>query len=508
MSESFGGSDYVLQLHNITKTFPGVMALKDVSFSLKRGTFHAIVGENGAGKSTLMKIIKGMYQPDSGEIYVDGEKKVFHHPSESEACGIAMVYQELQYVPELTVAENMFVGKYPSKDKMGLFVDWKAVRETAKKQLEDEGLTLDLDAKIGQLAVCDIQMLEIVKVVSQNAKVIIMDEPTSSLSNNETARLFKKMDELRSRGISIIYISHKLEEIFKLADYVSVFRDGEVIDTRPLAEFDRKTMIKMMVGRDVSHQYPKEEVPIGDVCLEVKNLELNSKIKNISLYTRKGEIVGIAGMVGAGRTEVFRAVAGLDHYRSGEVLVDGKEVKDLSVNNAVENGIATVTEDRRRTGIVGLRSILQNIALPNLDSFEKAKIFVSDKEEKEQTKAIAKQLGVKAPSMNSLLYTLSGGNQQKVIIAKWILRKPKVFILDEPTRGIDIGAKYEIYKLIIDMVREGISVILISSELPELLGMCDRMYVMNGGKIAGELQKGDITADAVMELAAGGQCNE
>ncbi len=508
MGENVNSSEYILQLKNIVKTFPGVTALSNVSLDVKKGVVHAIMGENGAGKSTLMKIVNGMYQPASGEIYVDGEKKVFHSPSESEDCGIAMIYQELQYVPDLTVAENLFVGRHPVRGRGGLFVDWKKMRETARERLEEEGLSYDLDTKVAQLSVSDIQMLEIVKVISLNARVIIMDEPTSSLSSDESERLFRKIDELRNRGVSVIYISHRMEEVFRLSDYITVIRDGEVIDTRPASQFDQASVIRMMVGRDMSQTYPKETIPIGDVCLSVKDLALNDKIKEISFYSRKGEIVGISGMVGAGRTEVSRAVSGLDPYQSGQICIDGREVKVRSVRDAIRNGIVTVTEDRRRSGFIGLRSILQNIALPNLDSFAAGKIFVNRKKEREQCTEIAKSLNVKAPTVDTLMYALSGGNQQKVILAKWMLRGPKVFIMDEPTRGIDVGAKYEIYKLITGMIKSGMSVIMISSELPELLGMCDRIYVMRGGRIVGELQKDQISSEAVMALAAGGQNHE
>lgn len=508
MSEAANSSEYILQLKNITKKFPGVTALNDVSINVKKGVVHSIVGENGAGKSTLMKIINGMYQPTSGEIYVDGEKKVFKTPSDSEACGIAMIYQELQYVPELTIAENLFVGRHPVKGPGNLFVDWKKLRERAAKLLEDEGIDYDLDTKIGRLSVSDIQMLEIVKVVALNARVIIMDEPTSSLSAEESDRLFKKINNLRERGVSILYISHRMEEVFNLSDYITVIRDGEMIETRPAADFDETTVIKMMVGRDLNQTYPKEEIEIGETCLEVKDLILNDKIRDINFYSRKGEIVGIAGMVGAGRTEVSRAIAGLDSFRSGTITVEGREVKIKNVEDAVKQGIVTVTEDRRRSGFVGCRSILQNIALPNLDSFAKGKIFVDAKKESEATTDIAKKLNVKAPSMETLMYTLSGGNQQKVIVAKWMLRNPKVLIMDEPTRGIDVGAKYEIYKIITNMAKSGMSVVLISSELPELLGMCDRIYVMRAGKIVGELQRDEISSEAVMYLAAGDNKNE
>lgn len=508
MSGNVDNSQYVLQLKNIVKTFPGVTALKNVSLDVRKGVVHALVGENGAGKSTLMKIVNGMYQPTSGEIYMNGERKVFHSPAESEASGIAMIYQELQYVPDLTIAENLFVGRHPTVGKSGLFVDWKKIRKSAEENLAAEGIHCDLDKKVGQLSVSDIQMLEIVKVVSLNAKVIIMDEPTSSLSNDEADRLFRKINELRDRGVSIIYISHRMEEVFELSDYITVIRDGEVIETRPAKEFDPPSVIRMMVGRELSQTYPKQTVPVGDVCLEVRNLELNDKIRDISLYARKGEIVGIAGMVGAGRTEISRAITGLDRYKSGQILVNGTERKIRSVHDAIKCGIVTVTEDRRRTGFVALRSILQNIALPNLDSFGSRRLFVNGRIEREKTTQMAQSLNVKAPSMDTAMYTLSGGNQQKAILAKWMLRNPEVFIMDEPTRGIDVGAKYEIYKLITEMIQKGMSVIMISSELPELLGMCDRIYVMSAGRIVGEVQREEFTSERIMALAAGGTKDE
>ena len=504
MSETVNGLDYILQLKNITKTFPGVKALNNVSLDIRKGVVHSIVGENGAGKSTLMKIINGMYQPTSGEIFVDGEKRKFNSPQESEAAGIAMIYQELQYVPQLTIAENLFVGKHPVKGPKGLFVDWKELYKRAKDMLESEGVNFDLNTKVGQLSVSDIQMLEIVKVVALNARIIIMDEPTSSLSSEESEKLFQKIQNLKSRGVTVVYISHRMEEIFRLSDYITVIRDGEIIDTRPVSQFDNDSVIRMTVGREITQTYPKVDVPIGNICLEVKNLELNNRIKDISLYSRKGEVVGIAGMVGAGRSEVSRAIAGLDKFKSGKIFVEGIEVKVKSVLDAVKAGIMTVTEDRRRTGFIGVRSVLDNIALPNLDSFEIAKIFVDVNKEREKTTDIAKRLNVKAANMQTQMYTLSGGNQQKVILAKWMLREPKVLILDEPTRGIDVGAKHEIYKLINEMIKDNMSVILISSELTELLGMCDRIYVMRNGRIAGELSKVDISSENVMRLAAGG----
>lgn len=504
MSERTNGSEYILQLKNITKTFPGVTALKNVSINIKKGVVHSIVGENGAGKSTMMKIINGMYQPTSGEIFVDGKKCIFNSPSESEEAGIAMIYQELQFVPQLTAAENLFVGRHPRKGPGGIFVDWKELNRRAKSLLEEEGIAYDPDTKVGNLSVSDIQMLEIIKVVSLSAKVVIMDEPTSSLSHDESERLFKKINELRDKGVTVVYISHRMEEVFRLSDYISIMRDGELIDTKPAAELDHAKVIRMMVGREMSQTYPKEAVAMGDVCLEVKNLKLNDKMKDINFYSRKGEVVGFAGMVGAGRTEVARAVAGLDRFQSGQIYVNGQEVKIHSVMDAIKSGIMTVTEDRRRSGYVGIRSVKDNIALPNLDSFATLKIFVDGKKETEQTRKMAKRLNVKTASMATQLYTLSGGNQQKVILAKWLLRNPKVLILDEPTRGIDVGAKYEIYKLITEMIKEGMSIVLISSELPELLGMCDRIYVMRNGKMEGELQKDEISSEAVMRLATGG----
>ncbi len=498
-----------MEMRHIRKEFPGVVALKDVTFGIRRGTIHALVGENGAGKSTLMKIINGMYRPTSGSILINGEEKILKDPIDSEHAGIGMVFQELQYVPQLTIEENLFVGRMPTRNgALHSFVDWKTVRTAAKEMLEREGLDFDPKTTISELSVADIQMLEIVKVTSrENLQVIILDEPTSSLSNRESERLFRKIRELKERGVTVIYISHKLDEVFALSDYITVLRDGEVIETRPADGFNQQSIVAMMVGRELSESYPKEEVELGEVCFEVRGLTRGRRFRDISFYARRGEILGLAGLVGAGRTEVSRAIAGLDPFESGTILVDGKEVKIRSVLDAVRAGIMTVTEDRRGSGFVGIRSIRENIALPNLEKLSRLG-FLKKKKELQDVDAIAKKLRVKAASLNTQMYTLSGGNQQKVVLAKWLLREPKVLIVDEPTRGIDVGAKHEIYKLMSGMAKSGITIIMISSELPELIGMVDRAYVMNSGRIVAELDRAEISQESIMHYAAGGQTNE
>lgn len=496
---------FALQMHGIRKTFPGVVALDDISFDIRQGVVHSIVGENGAGKSTLMKVLNGIYQPDCGDIRLFGEAVKIKGPQHALKLGIAMVYQELQFVSELQVLENLFIGRIPT-NKYGL-VDWKKLRSDAKELLEAEGLMIDPSTKMKELRISDCQMLEIVRATSANAKIIIFDEPTSSLTQGETARLFQKINDLKARGITIIYISHKMDEIFELSDYVTVVRDGAVIETRPVGEFTRDSIITAMVGREMKNIYPKETAEIGDVMLEVKNLTRGKRFRDITFTCRKGEIVGFAGLVGAGRTEVSRAVAGLDPVEAGEVYVEGKQVDFSSVPKAKAAGIATVTEDRRTSGFVGVRSIKENLSLPNLRlfSFRKGKSqFMNHKKELSTCQGMFSQVNVKARSINTQLYTLSGGNQQKVVIGKWLLSSPKILLLDEPTRGIDVGAKYEIYKLMVKMAQEGLSIVMISSELPELLNMCDRLYVMREGRITAELTGADINAETVMHFATEG----
>lgn len=491
-------SDYIkLELKGICKGFPGVKALDNVNIALRQGTVHAVMGENGAGKSTLMKIINGLYQRDAGQVLLDGKEVHFSSPLESAESGIAMIYQELNYFPELTIEENLFMGKQPSK--LG-FVNWKKLRNQVEKLLKDNGLDYDPALKIKELSVSNIQMLEIVKAVAFRSSVIIMDEPTSSISNQEVAALFETIDKLRAQGISILYISHKMEEIFRIADDITVIRDGQSIISGNASGFTNDSLITYMVGRPIDNIYPKENIKLGQTVLEIKNLGSRNTFERINFNVRKGEIVGMAGLVGAGRTELARAIFGLDAFEQGEIVLNGEKITIKNVSDAVRNKILMVSEDRKKEGVVGIRSIRENITLASLRVRKGG--FLNLKKELEETKGMAKLLNVRGAGIETKLESLSGGNQQKVILARWLMLDGEVLILDEPTRGIDVGAKLEIYHIMTRLVKEkGMSIIMISSELPELLGMCDRIYVMNKGLITGSLQQEEFSQENIMRLA-------
>ncbi|MBC5649056.1 sugar ABC transporter ATP-binding protein [Christensenella tenuis] len=487
-----------LELQHISKSFPGVKALNDVSFQLRRGTTHVLCGENGAGKSTLMKIINGIYKEDEGDIFVDGQKVKIRDPLHARNMGIAMIYQELSFVPDLTLEENICLGHWPMKSR-GV-IDWKAVRKKTTELLEQEGLSYAPDTKLRSLNVSDIQMIEILKAVSFNADIIIMDEPTSAITSKEVERLFEKIEQLKQRGASIVYISHKMDEIFKIADDITILRDGNVIETHAASDIDEKTVIELMVGRKIENQYPKEEVEVTDEMLRVEGLTSEATFHDMDFYVKKGEIVGFAGLMGAGRTEVMRALFGLDRYDGGAIFVKGQEVKIRNVQDAVRSGIAMLSEDRRRYGIVPLLSVKENIALAALDKFIRKGRWYK-KEEFDAVRSMCEKMRVKTPTLDTKVFSLSGGNQQKVILAKWMVREPDILILDEPTRGIDVGAKSEIYQLMMELVKQGKSIIMVSSELPELIGMCDRVYVMHEGYMTGMLEKDELSQEAVMQLA-------
>lgn len=495
--------DVKLKVLGIEKSFPGVKALDKIEFSVRKGTVHVLCGENGAGKSTLMKIINGIYQPDAGQIIIDGVEVKIKNPIQARQLGIGMIFQELNYIPEMTIEESLFVGNWPL-DKAGK-VDWKEIRKRTLALLKAENLNYRPDMKLKDLTVSDIQMLEILKAISYNSDIIIMDEPTSAITNKEVEVLFSKIFELKARGAAIIYISHKMDEIFRIADDITVFRDGKVIDSKPKAELDIESVIALMVGRKLGNDFPKVEVPIGAPILKVEALN-SSKFKDINFEIKKGEIVGFAGLMGAGRTEVMRTVFGLDPYRSGKIIKDGKEIKIKNVKDSIDHKIVMLSEDRRRYGILPVRSVRENISITNLKRFiKKGKLHA--KEEFETVKYYCDKMKVKTPTYETNISSLSGGNQQKVLLAKWLITDPEVFIVDEPTRGIDVGAKYEIYKLISDLVSEGKSVIMVSSELPELIGMCDRIYVMAKGEIMGVLDKPEFTQENIMRLATGTTSN-
>jgi len=491
--------DVKLKVMNIEKSFPGVKALDHIEFSVRKGTVHVLCGENGAGKSTLMKIINGIYQPDSGQILIDGVDVKIKNPIQARQLGISMIFQELNYIPEMTLEESLFVGNWPL-DKFKK-VDWAEIRKRTLALLKSENLNYKPDTKLKDLTVSDIQMLEILKAISYQSDIIIMDEPTSAITQKEVEILFKKIFELKARGAAIIYISHKMDEIFRIADEITVFRDGKVIDSKPKESLDIETVISLMVGRKLGNDFPKVTVPIGDPILSVHGL-CGEKFKNVSFEVKKGEIIGFAGLMGAGRTEVMRAIFGLDPIYSGDIRMLGKNVKIRNVKDSINQKVVMLTEDRRRYGILPVRSVRENISITNLKKFIKnGKLHA--KEEIEAVQYYCDKMKVKTPSYETKISSLSGGNQQKVLLAKWLITDPEVFIVDEPTRGIDVGAKYEIYKLISDLVTDGKCVIMVSSELPELIGMCDRIVVMAKGEIMGILEHDDFTQENIMRLATG-----
>lgn len=496
--------EYRLELNHISKSFPGVKALDDVSLKIRPGSVHALAGENGAGKSTLMKIVNGVYQADGGgEIRIDGKNVFIKDPVHARSHGISMIFQELNYVPELTIEENLFLCREPMKGKRGVFLDKKAAHEEAVRIIEKEGFHYDPKTKMKDLSVSDIQMIEILKAVSVDASIVIMDEPTSAITDKEVEILFAKIRQLQARGISFIYISHRLEEIFQIADEVTVMRDGKVVHTAPVGKLDHDTLIAHMVGRKLENIYPKETVPLRDGGLELKSC-CGTQFHDISLHIKRGEIVGMAGLMGAGRTELARAVFGMDPLESGEVLIDGKAVSIRHPADAKRQGLAMVSEDRRQFGFVGCRSVRENIALSSLDTRLLKSRMLALGEENRVVSEMVNLFRVKTPTLNARVENLSGGNQQKVVLSKWFLINPRVLILDEPTRGIDVGAKFEIYAHMTELARKGLAILMISSELPELIGMCDRIYVMCRGRLAGEVSGSDMDQTTIMKMAIEG----
>ncbi len=489
-----------LRVSKIEKSFPGVKALDKIDFTVKKGSVHVLCGENGAGKSTLMKIINGIYQPDSGQIFIDEKPVKINNPIQARSLGISMIFQEMNYVPEMTVEENIFLGNLPV-NKFGS-VDWKQVRQRATELLRLENLPYSPTTLLKDLTVSDIQMLEIIKAISYKSDIIIMDEPTSAITLKEVEKLFVKIRELRARGVSIIYISHKLDEIFQIADEITVFRDGTVVESHPKEELDIETVIALMVGRKLTNTYPKEEVKQGENLLQVQKLNSKSVFNNVSFHVKKGEIVGFAGLMGAGRTEVMRALFGLDPITSGSVKIKGKEVTIKNVRESINNGLVMLSEDRRRYGIIPVRSVKENTTLSFLQKVF-YKMTYHHKVEHNIVTDMFTKMKVKTPTLDTSIQSLSGGNQQKVVLAKWMIRNPDILILDEPTRGIDVGAKFEIYKLMTNLVKEGKAVIMVSSELPELIGMCDRIYVMSKGTITGEIERKDFSQELIMNYATG-----
>ena len=491
-------SKYLLKLQHVTKSFPGVKALNDVCINVQKGTTHILIGENGAGKSTLMKILDGIYKMDEGTIELNCKPVKIDGPKMASNLGIAMIHQELNFFPDMTVEQYFFLENEPQLFKG--WVDWKKVRRDMTKILEDEDVNYKPFTKIRDLSVSDLQLLEIMKATYSGAMLMIMDEPTSAVSEKDAQRLFKKIEDMKKKGVTIIYISHKMDEIFQIGDYITVLRDGETIATRAKKDFSRDEVVELMVGRPIDNTYPKKRLSIGDVLFEARNYTAQKNFHDVSFNVRKGEIVGFAGLVGAGRTEVMRAIVGLDSYKSGELFFHGRPFKARTVAEAGDKGILMASEDRRRYGCVGMRSVQENIALPNLKHFSKYTFIRHKQESKESTNKV-KELNIKTPTLTTAIMNLSGGNQQKVILARILVANPDLLILDEPTRGIDVGAKYEIYNIMTKIASQGVGIIMVSSELPELIGMCDRTYVMREGTVVGELSGEEMTQNKVMHLA-------
>lgn len=496
------GNDVVVELKNIRKEFPGVVALNHVNLTLRAGRIHALVGENGAGKSTLMKILSGTYANYDGEILLDGAPVRFAHERDALDRGIAIVPQELNPIPEMTIAENIFLGREPQRRK-GI-INIKERSRLTGELLAMLGLDYEPETKMWELSVAQRQMVEIIKAISRNSRVIILDEPTSALTGVETSYLFKQMALLRQKGIALVFISHKLDEVYTICDDVTVLRDGEMISTGLLSQVTQEHLITMMVGREVKDIYPPLRAAGTEPLLKVENLSSRGVFDSVSFEVHKGEIVGFAGMMGAGRSEIARAIFGLDTHDGGTISMVGKPVRIRSPRDAIQNGIAMVTEDRASYGFVQVRSIRDNIVLPNTDLFAPHGIL-NHKAIQTKVTDICKQLSVKAASIETLAGTLSGGNQQKVVLCKWLVRNVKLLILDEPTRGIDVGAKQEIYRLIAELAASGIGVLMIASEMPEVLSMSHRVKIITDGRIIGELSHAEATQDKVMKMIVEGR---
>ena len=492
---------YALELKDITKHFPGVLALDRMNLQVAPGEVHAICGENGAGKSTLMKVCTGVYQADSGEILLNGEHVSFRNPNEAYARGIAIMYQETSLFEQMTVLENMFVGHEPRR-QAGPFkvIDYAAERAQASKILELLESDLDLNQKISELGMAKKQMVEIAKALTFDAKILILDEPTASLTQREVDALFAVIRKLKARGIAIAYISHRLEEIFIICDRVTVIRDGKYISTHNVSETNKDRLVADMVGRDMGAYYPKEQIPVGSEVFRVEHLKQEGLVNDVSLHVGKGEIVGIAGLAGAGRTEFALAACGFTPPDSGKVIVDGKEIPLHSVTKSMDAGLVYVSEDRGKCGLVLDMSLNDNISLPQLRKFSR-KMFVNRAKCRAVSKDAIRQFEIKAPSEDFVVTNLSGGNQQKVSVAKGIALHPKIIILDEPTRGVDVNAKAEIYSIISGFAKKELGILMISSEMPELLGMCDRIYVMRDGLVCGELTRAEATKEKILKLA-------
>lgn len=491
--------DVILEMTGISKAFPGVQALNNVNLIVRRGEVHCLVGENGAGKSTLIKILAGAYQKDAGTIRLRGQEINELNPHLARELGISVIYQELELIPYLSVAENIMLGQAPN-GLPGGFISWKKTYEAVQRILHDLGVDINPRATVKTLGVALQQMTEIAKALSRNADIIVMDEPTSALTEKEIPQLFEAIRRLKAQGKSVIYISHRLEELYEIGDVATVLRDGAVVGCMPVSDLAMERLISMMVGRELKEKFPKDTVNIDGEVLRVENLNRSGVLRNISFSVRKGEILGIAGLVGSGRTELARAIFGADPIDSGEIYIEGQKRAIKSPTDAINAGLGFLTEDRKRQGLVLIQSVQNNITLASLRLFS-PNTFIRRASEAQTATQLVRALGIKTPSLYQQVKYLSGGNQQKVVVAKWLCSKSKILIFDEPTRGIDVGAKVEVYQLMNELVRQGAAIIMISSELPEILGMSDRILVMRDGEIVGEFDRAEATQEKLLERA-------
>ena len=492
-------NDVLLRMQGISKSFPGVRALDNVSLDVRRGTVHALMGENGAGKSTLMKCLFGIYTKDSGKILLEGKEVSFKTSKEALDCGVAMVHQELNQALKRSVVDNIWLGRYPTK---GPLVQEKKMHEDTREIFKKLGIDVNPAQIMGSLPVARRQMAEIAKAVSYNARVIVFDEPTSSLNDAEVEQLFRIIDMLKKNGTAIIYISHKMEEILRISDDITVMRDGRHIATEPAKNMTMEKIIKLMVGRELGNRFPERKNKPGKPLLEVEGLTSRySNLRDVSFTLRESEIIGVAGLDGAGRTELLENIFGLSARERGRLVLRGREIKNRNARDSISNGFALVTEERRSTGIFGILSIRANTTVSSLKKYLSYGFVLNKKKMRRATDDMIKSLRIKTPTQDTKIRSLSGGNQQKVIFGRWLLTEPDILLLDEPTRGIDVGAKFEIYSVIGNLAANGKSVIMVSSEMPELLGVCDRILVMSGGRLAGEVDAKDATQEQIMTLA-------
>lgn len=494
-------SRVVLEMEGIEKHFSGVYALKGVNFSLQKGECHALLGENGAGKSTLIKVLGGIYKADAGKIWIDNEEANIDGVKDAQKKGISIIHQEIVLVQDLSIAQNIFLGREPV-NRFGM-KDLKKMNQEATQMVQALGLDIDVTRKVRSLSIAQQQMVEIIKAVSFQAKIIVMDEPTSSLAEKEVEHLFEIIRKLKQQGVSIIYISHKLNELFTISDRITVLRDGTYVDTKVTKETNIDELISMMVGRELTEYYSRTEHSIGDVVFEVKGLNKKGIFQDVSFNIRRNEIVGFAGLVGAGRSEIMKAIFGVNKLDSGQIFIDGKEVKFKNVKDAIRHKIALIPEDRKKEGLILKNTVEFNLTLTVQDQFKKG-VAVNTRKKDEIVNRYINAFSIKTPSARQIIANLSGGNQQKVVLSKWLATSPEILILDEPTRGVDVGAKAEIYSIIDDLAKKGMAVIVISSELPELINMCDRIYVASEGRITGELTRDEFSQERIMYYATGG----